>query len=326
MHDTGGEGFYVGSTQADGQTISCEGTSEVHEVHFLEGVEIHDNLIENTGWDGMQVGMARSACRVYRNTIRHVGLERVMFQMQGLQIGSYSACEVFANTIEDGPANGIIVLEAGDFFAHSNLIVDFPEGDGIYANLRERIPGARYRIALNTIARVGGAVRVFGAELGESSAMSNFVIDASEGISAGGDVAWTQAGNVETTMAEAGVVGDGDFHLLGDSLARGAGESVAGVEVDLEGVPRAAPPSAGAYEYLEPGTDAGVGFDAGARPDASVADGGVSDGSAGSDAATSGDGGMVDDDSGGCSIGSPAPGSAWLFIGLGLGLWWRRSR
>lgn len=151
VHDTGGEGFYVGSTQSSGHTITCDGAMEVHQPHFLEGIELHDILVENTGWDGMQVGMAHTGCRVYRNVIRHVGLAREMYQEQGLQIGTFSSCEVFANRIEDGPANGIIVLGAGDLFVHSNVIRGFTMADGIYANGNDVVAGATYRFAFNTI-------------------------------------------------------------------------------------------------------------------------------------------------------------------------------
>lgn len=247
VHDTIGEGFYVGSTQADGQTIRCDGREEVHQVHFLEGVEIHDNLIENTGWDGAQIGMAREGCRFHHNVIRNVGLEGVEFQQQGLQIGTYSACEVFANDIRHGPAMGIIVLGAGDLFVHSNLIVDFPTGDGIYAHQRGVIDGAVYRFAFNTI--VGferNGITVFGEA--EASATGNLVVGEGPGI--GGGLAWEDAGNlVYGDESDAGFVGSGDYHLREDSPAVGAAIAVADISVDMDNWPRRDPPSAGAYEY-----------------------------------------------------------------------------
>ena len=48
VHDTGGEGFYIGSTQADGHTITCDGASEVHQPHFLEGIALTDSIIQDT--------------------------------------------------------------------------------------------------------------------------------------------------------------------------------------------------------------------------------------------------------------------------------------
>ena len=327
VHDTGGEGFYVGSTQSDGQTITCGGSPEVHQPHFLEGIDIHDNLVERTGWDGMQVGMARSGCRVYRNVIRHVGLAREMYQEQGLQIGTFSACEVFANRIEDGPAMGIIVLGASETFIHSNLIVGFTSGDGIYANHGDRNPGVRYRIAFNTI--VGwdrNGITVFGPMLGASEAVSNLLVGVGTGsaIAAGGDVAWTETRNIGVrTSVEAGFVGADDYHLTSTSVAVGAGLAVSGVDLDLDGYPRASPPSAGAFEYRDPTIDAGViGFDAGlpvTRDAGPIAgrDGGAGGGDGGS--------GPTDDGGCGCRIGRRAPPTPLYLVGLvGLAVLRRR--
>ncbi len=258
VHDTGGEGFYIGSTQADGQTLTCDGSPEVHQPHFLEGIALTDSLIERTGWDGVQVGMARSACTVARNVIRDVGLEGVNFQQQGLQIGSFSECEIHSNVLSNGPTNGIFVLEANDTWVHHNVVVNFM-GDGIYANMRDRFTGSRYRFHFNTLVDSGGsALRVFGPTLGPSEARSNLAVGGGEGIAAGGDVSWTAEGNlVVANDAAAGFVGGGDYHLLQDSAARGAGVSVAELDYDAEGYPHATPPAAGAYEYRDPSVDAG---------------------------------------------------------------------
>jgi len=304
IHDTGGEGFYVGSTQSDGHTINCDGSSEVHQPHFLEGVDIHHNLIENTGWDGAQIGMAREGCRFHHNVIRNVGLEGVEYQQQGLQIGTFSACEVYANDIRHGNAMGIIVLGAGDLFVHSNLILDFRSGDGIYGNHRDAVPGAEWRFAFNTIVGYDRAgITVFGAGLGASGATGNLVVGDGAGIGAGGDVDWTESGNVVFSNEDAaGFVGEGDYHLREDSPAIGAAESDPEVPLDMDEWPRANPPAAGAYEYREEGADAGpppARPDAGPRGDASTV--------------PSTDGG------GGCSAAGTSPSLASLSLLLLLG-------
>ena len=259
VHDTVGEGFYIGSTQANGHTITCDGAQEVHQPHFLEGIALTDSRIERTGWDGAQIGMARSDCVVARNVIVDVGSEDVEFQQQGLQIGSFSACEIAANVLAEGPTNGIFVLEADDTWVHDNVVSNFA-GDGIYANVRDRFTGVSYRFHFNTIVNSGGAaMRVFGPTLGPSEARSNLAVGAGGGISAGGDVSWTAEGNVTlASTALARFVSGTDFHLEADSPARGAGVAVTGLEYDAEGYPRATPPAAGAYEYRDPSVDAGV--------------------------------------------------------------------
>ncbi len=255
VHDTGGEGFYVGSTQADGQTIECDGADEVHLPHFLEGVAIHDNVIEDTGWDGMQVGMARAGCSVTHNTIRRVGLAGELYQQQGIQIGTFTSCEVAENVLEDGRAHGLFVLNAGDVYAHDNVIAGFGAGDAIYANQGSAPDGTVYRFDFNTLVDYGGnGLTVFGGGLGPSSARSNLVVGAAPGIAIGGDVDFTQEANLHLgSIGEARFASTRDYTLAADSPARGGGVDVAGRDVDRAGYPRPSPPSNGALEYHDPG-------------------------------------------------------------------------
>lgn len=339
VHDTGGEGFYVGSTQSNGQSITCDGANELHQPHFLEGVSIHDNLVEDTGWDGMQVGMARSNCAVYRNIIRHVGLAAVDQQQQGLQIGTYSACAVYDNLISDGPAMGIIVLGGGSTQIYNNLIVDFPEADSIYANQRDQVPTAEYHIAFNTLVNWGrNGITIFGAQLGPSSARSNLLVGPGQGVSAGSDVPFTAEHNLVLNDSTGVFRSSTDFHLAQNSPALGQGTTVDGIPNDLDGVARAEPPAVGAYEWAEPGQDSAPPETGGEQAAAAAGTtGGTVAGAAGGGGARGGSGGDTTVSSrptnealqgSGCQAASESagpPGSLWLGIGLGL-LVWRRLR
>ena len=326
IHDTGGEGFYVGSTQSDGQTISCDGVDEIHQPHFLEGVSLHHNLVENTGWDGMQVGMAHSDCAVYANTIRHVGLEGVEYQQQGLQIGTYSSCEVYNNVLLDGPVMGIIVLGAGPSRFYNNLIVDFGE-DGIYAHHREVVAGAGYDFIYNTVVGYGrNGIRAHGAELGPSQAINNLVVGSDGHLAPGSEIpSWTESSNLTfATESEAGFVGPGDYHLRDDSPARAAGAAFDEIDFDLDGRQRADPPSVGAYEHAEdsPGTVGGAGPTPMGPPDSGDTTGGRTP-----------PGSEPEDDTSGSSCacrsaagGAHGYGTAAFLLVAGCGAWRRRRR
>lgn len=309
VHDVGGEGFYIGSTQAAGYTRTCDGASVTIPAHFLDGIEIDHVLVEDSGWDGMQVGFARSGCSVHDNVLRRVGLEGVMYQQQGLQIGAYSACDVRRNVISDGPALGIIVLDSGDSTFADNVIAR-TAGGGIYANLRDLVDAASWRFVHNTIVEPGGgsAIRVLGTGV-TGVAWNNFVIGAADGSIASGSAASIEiADNVfETGVEEAGVVGADDFHLTDRSPARGAGRDLRamGFDRDLDGLARAATPSVGAYEHADDAPDAGPIADAGTRSDAGALDAGtmVSDG------AISTDGGSEPGPSSGCACRAGDPRS-----------------
>jgi hypothetical protein len=56
VHDTGSEGLYLGSTQAQPQ-------------HAFEGLRIHDNRFLRTGTEALQVGQLGSDCEVHHNVL-----------------------------------------------------------------------------------------------------------------------------------------------------------------------------------------------------------------------------------------------------------------
>ncbi len=280
VHDTGGEGFYIGSTQGNGYNRTCDGSAVNIPHHDLLGVDVHDVLIEDTGWDGIQIGFATD-CTFHDSIIRRVGLERVEFQQQGLQLGS-SICEVRRNDIRDGSAMGIIVLDVGSTLIADNVIANF-EGDGIYANPREGAAGTYTFIHNTIVGSTGHAIRGFGGSDGR--ALNNLLFG-----NAGGDIALPSGVEVDDNViaadaAAAGVVSDTDLHLTDDLIARGAGRDLAGegYVLDLDLRARAAPPSVGAYEHVADAPDVGP-IDASSRPDASSR----SDG--GGDAPPAGDG------------------------------------
>jgi len=270
VHDTGGEGFYVGSTQSNGQMITCNGSQELHQPHFLEGIQLDHNLVHDTQWDGAQVGMAHVGCGVTDNVIQRVGLGGVEYQQQGLQIGTYSRCDVRRNTLTDGPTNGIFVLGAYDTTVADNVVARFL-GDAVYMNAN-MIPGpVSYRLVHNTLLGFGdSAAHVFGDQVEGAVSWNNLVIGPPTAISAGGDVGFAEEGNLFlATEAEAGFVDAAadDYHLTEGSAARAAGidHAADGFDLDHDGLLRAAPPSIGAFEYV-PDSPTGGGGGAGASP------------------------------------------------------------
>lgn len=256
IHDTTGEGIYFGSTGYGGREYTCDGKKVLLYPHEHHGADIHDNIIENTGWDGAQIGVTPMDCAFYRNTIKNVGLGGELYQQQGLQIGGASACEIWGNVLMDGPTNGVFVLGADDTVVYNNLIVNFAE-HGIYANDQELDLQASYRFAFNTIVGSGeGGLTVFGGKLGPGYAYSNVVVGPAA-IGIGNDV----LDFVEMANQTADVV-DGlgfvdpaarDFHLLVDSPLRDAGVAAPDLALvdDLDGVQRDGTPDVGAFEYTE---------------------------------------------------------------------------
>lgn len=262
IHDTVGEGIYFGSTGYGGRVFTCDGEEVTLYPHEHHGAEIHDNIIENTGWDGAQIGVTPIGCAFYRNTIKNVGTKGVQYQQQGLQIGGASACEIWGNVLMDGPTNGIFILGPADTKIYNNLIVDFAE-TGIYINDQGLDLDAKVQVAHNTVIASGvRGIAVFGPLLGPGFLRNNAVAQAGMGlIGIGGDVPdfldeGNQTADDPATLGFVDVMGR-DFHLTSRSPLRNVGFPVPEltIEDDLDGVPRSdGAPDVGAYEFSETST------------------------------------------------------------------------
>lgn len=320
VHDTGGEGFYIGSTQSSGYTRTCDGVSVTLPAHRMDGVSVHDVLIEDTGWDGIQIGFA-SRCTFTDSRVRRVGLERVEYQMQGVQLGS-SDCELRRLDLRDGAAMGVIALDASNVTIADSLIANF-EGDGIYLNLRSARAG-HWNIVHNTIAGSGGAAaRGFGTgQLGESA--NNLVFGNATGALQLPSTLTSRTNLELANAAAAGVVSADDLHLTATSAARGAGTDLTsmGYAIDLDGQLRASPPAVGAYELRADSPDAGVALDAAitATVDAGTAQaveaGTIADASRPHDTGAPTDGGEGCGCRAGHAGGTPLRGLTFLTLGL----------
>ncbi|MBI3203887.1 MAG: right-handed parallel beta-helix repeat-containing protein [Myxococcales bacterium] len=330
VHDTGGEGFYVGSTGYGGRKFTCNGVETVLYPHEHDGVSLHDNRIENTGWDGLQVGVTPKNCEVYANLIRGVGKTATdPVQTRGIQIGGASACKVYDNTLIGGPTIGIFVLGAAATWVANNLIVDFTE-DGIYGNDQKlgAIGGSSYAFVHNTVVRSGGAgLRLFGNLTKGNGVVNNLFVESGEKYGIGGDVDATDAGNVELgSVAEASFEAPASdlFRLKAGSPARDVGVVLSGFGVshDHDGVARDAKPDVGAFEYtVAPPPSGGAPGIGGAGGGGGGSAGGG--GAAGSSGASAKAGGRDDDGGCGCRVPRPsgpdAPEGVLLLALLALG-------
>jgi Right handed beta helix region len=256
LHDTGGEGIYFGSTGFPSRKKVCDDVEIDVIPHTHEGVWIHDNIIEDTGWDGAQIGVSPKDCFFYRNRIARVGLDMMTDQMQGLQIGGGSRCEITDNFISHGPAIGIIILDAADTLVANNVIVDFV--DGIYINDRdsEITQGAQYRAIHNTVVSISNrGITIFGNRSQNNGFINNFIVAGGMSpLGIGGDVDAVEEGNlILDALADADFVdaASENFQLIESSPAVDAGVSAAtwGVEIDQLGAARDETPDPGAFEF-----------------------------------------------------------------------------
>jgi len=160
VHDVADEGLYIGSSKYSGQHLTGDCDTLVYP-HVLIGTRIYNNIIENTGWDGIQVSSAEQDCKVYNNVIRNDSYAEYNGQMSGILIGGGTRADVYNNKIYDGKGDGIDIFGLGSMRVFNNLIVragrTYMPNDpvafkhGIYLGKAVTQPGEDNKIYNNTI-------------------------------------------------------------------------------------------------------------------------------------------------------------------------------
>jgi hypothetical protein len=150
VHDTGGEGFYIGhSFYSKGKTLSCG----VRLPHEIENVKIFNNVVKNSGWEAIQVGSAPKGAMVFNNKIENYGMANELYQNNGIQFGEGAPGVCFANYINGGKGAGLIIVGNAENFIHDNVFVNTGTM-GIFCDERDT-RGNGFRIVNNTIINPG---------------------------------------------------------------------------------------------------------------------------------------------------------------------------
>jgi hypothetical protein len=158
FHMIADEGMYIGHSYYSGYTLHCNGKDTVVYPHLIRGLNVYNNIVENTGWDGIQVSSADSACAVFANQVYLDSQGEVAGQMSGFLLGGGSSCNCYSNTVKDGKGDGIDELGQGGNFIYNNLIIRAGKSlagsspkHGIYVGTQSPAAGRGYHIVYNTI-------------------------------------------------------------------------------------------------------------------------------------------------------------------------------
>lgn len=267
VENVGQEGFYVGNSHwRVGAPLTCSGVSVTVMEHDVNNAQVYDNVIINSGRDGIQLGSAIGGGVVTRNTINGVCSSLDFnYCASGIQVNPGSIAVVSRNTIIGNPAWGnwgIQTLGSGGTIIHDNLIVDAIFG-GIMTKDSVIIPGTDQKIFNNTIIRPGR----YGIDAVNSQDMpviffNNLIAGIHPGTNANykyinkhTNTEFTDENNIyNDNLATIGFVNaaGGDFRLSAGAAAVNGGRNidVSGITVDLDGNPRVvgSKPDVGAYE------------------------------------------------------------------------------
>lgn len=122
------EGMYIGSSKYFGQVKNCNGKDTLLLPGLLDGVRVFNNIVEHTGWDGIQISSASFDCQVHDNIIMFDSQGEFHNQMSGILLGGGSKCDCYNNFISQGNGNGIESHGLGGYRIFNNIIVDAGRG------------------------------------------------------------------------------------------------------------------------------------------------------------------------------------------------------
>ncbi len=173
IHDTGGEGLYIGSSfYANGQTTPCG----VRMPHIIEGVKIYNNFIKNSGWESIQVGSAPKGAEVYNNRIENYGVLNVTYQNNGVQFGEGAPGKFYGNLIKGGKGKGLILIGNAENFVHDNVIINAGT-DGIFCDERTAV-GPGFKFVNNTIINPGtNGITIYAETVPMNHVVNNIIVN-----------------------------------------------------------------------------------------------------------------------------------------------------
>ncbi|MFZ4724729.1 MAG: right-handed parallel beta-helix repeat-containing protein [Paludibacter sp.] len=161
IHHTLGEGLYIGHSFYTGYTVDCFDKPEILFPHEIKGLRVYNNVVDSSGWDGIQVGSANFDCEIYGNKITNYGIANEKSQNSGIQIGNGTTGKCYNNAILNGSGTGISLFGTGNNILYNNLIVNAGQmgdsidllrgGYGIFCDDRATSENMSYNFINNTI-------------------------------------------------------------------------------------------------------------------------------------------------------------------------------
>jgi hypothetical protein len=173
IHNTGGEGFYIGHSFFEGYELSCG----VKLPHTIEGARIHHNILKATAWDGLQVSCATKDAEIYGNTIDNFGTAAKADQNYGIILGGGTAGRCYGNIVKGGTGTSLVAFGFGDNIIYNNVLINSAK-TGIFCDERTTTWGAGYKVINNTVINpkeVG--IRIYAEKVPNNIVMNNIVVN-----------------------------------------------------------------------------------------------------------------------------------------------------
>lgn len=137
--------------------MQCNGAPVIVYPPLLKNVDVYNNRVEYTGWDGIQVSSAINT-HIHHNHISYDSQEKASFQMTGIIVGGGYTGEIYSNDVRDGEGVGFFSNALGDIYIYKNKIIRPGKSAtttgakyGIYIDESYAISGMNFHIYNNLI-------------------------------------------------------------------------------------------------------------------------------------------------------------------------------
>ncbi len=141
VHDTRGEGMYIGETKTPGQNF--------------RHLQVWNNIVTRSGLELIQVANVIEDAQVYNNVLHKGGTRNVLYQNKGLQIGDNSVGRYYNNILTGSPSNLMIIMGSGNIDIFNNYLAKGMSDAGFFIDNRSiTIPSAPINIYKNYILEV----------------------------------------------------------------------------------------------------------------------------------------------------------------------------
>lgn len=131
VHDTHGEGYYIGHT-AKYVPLTINGKIVNIVPQAIENLKLYNCIAEKTGWDGIQVAAVTANCMVYNNRVTNYGTTNAVSQQYGILIGGRCTGAAFNNYIENGTGAGMEVFAQNKISIYNNSIFNVGHDNSIW--------------------------------------------------------------------------------------------------------------------------------------------------------------------------------------------------
>lgn len=257
--NTGGEGIYIGESHYH-TTVTVTPCNLQAQEHEIIGCQIYNNILQNIGRDGIQVGSVTSGGFIHHNSIYNFATLHLGYDASGIQINPGTNANIYNNVIDLGYGFGVFAGGRGGSHLYNNIISNCGMG-GITSAAYAPVDVSGFIFSNNTLVNNANLGIQSYANNTPNICVNNIIVAPATGTFMFIDafapgIVWAESNNIKTAdinsikFVNAGAK---NYRLQTTSPAKDAGISMVakGISTDLDNLTRPSGPAfdIGAYEF-----------------------------------------------------------------------------